>query len=56
MSVSLFVASQSSWKEPFQASPEMFGSAGLHELSVSPGVGHDGPATRYRTPSFQPPT
>jgi hypothetical protein len=45
-SVSLFVASHSMPKEPFQARPEMFGSAGLHWLSVSPGVGHDGPATR----------
>ena len=44
--MSLLVASHSSPNEPFQARPEMFGSAGLHCERVSPGVAYDGPATR----------
>ena len=54
-SKSEFVATQSLWKAGFQASPEMLGSGGVHEPSVSPGSGHDGPATWYTIPSFQPP-
>ena len=44
-SKSELVATQSFLNAGFQASPEMLGSSGLHESSVSPGVGQDGPAT-----------
>ncbi len=39
------VACHSIPKERLKARPEIGKSGGLHSFSVSPGVGHEGPAT-----------